>query len=84
MTPANESKFEPPQTSIRPPTYSRPLENFPRIKSTGQGDSSSAVLASALNTLAEKLSNKKVRLPRMMPERFMGEYMEYPLWIKSF
>ena len=84
LTPANESRFEPLQASVRPPTYSTPLENLPRIKSASQSDNSSAVLASALNTLADKLSNKQDRLPRMMSERFTGEYMEYPLWIKSF
>ena len=39
---------------------------------------------SLLHKLADLLTNKQDRLPRMEPEVFTGDMMKFPMWINSF
>ncbi len=41
------------------------------------------LLASALDTLADKLPSKQDNLPKLKPEQFSGDLLNYPGWCKS-
>ena len=43
----------------------------------------SNVLAAALETLADNITHKE-KLPTLMPEKFNGDLLMYPSWVKSF
>ncbi|KAI0207078.1 hypothetical protein LSAT2_008281, partial [Lamellibrachia satsuma] len=39
----------------------------------------SEILANVLDSLADRLSNRE-HLPKMMPEKFSGDLLQYPYW----
>ena len=43
----------------------------------------SEILANVLDSLADRLSNRE-HLPKMMPEKFSGDLLQYPYWNQSF
>ena len=74
LTPAYATRFEPihgNHAGIKPPVNSTPADLLPRkIPASQDHNDSTTVLASAPDSLAEKISSKQDRLPRMMPEKW--------------
>lgn len=63
------------QSNTQDPSNKRP--------SRFDNSDSSEMLITALDGLADRLVNHD-KLPRMMPEKFEGDLLQYPHWIKSF
>ena len=63
-----------------------PVDNSPEVKQTSDSPPHKATVEDLFGRLADILSRRKFQdnLPLPEPETFSGDFLHYPVWLKSF